>query len=317
MIDFKSYDEQIEILKARGLAIADEKSAKNILKFNNYYNIVNAYKDVFIQAGVTPEKYIDGVTFEELCALHRFDKKLRITLSNVLIIIERKLKSVIAYEFSKSCPEHQIDYLDIEKYNTELTMNSADNQPVCLAAELVTKLNAELNAAIDHRDEMICHYKSKYDRIPLWVFINKLTFGTISKMYAAFKEQDKALVAKSIKDIIGRNVYANEIQNAIKILVILRNRTAHDQRIYDFSSSPITVNAKNPFLQKYNLKNVQSLFGAIACISVFLTPQRFQELVRDIKSLINELFLSIHSIPTKKILDKMGIPSLLRRGKNC
>lgn len=32
MIDFKTYDEQIEILKARGLIIDNEATAKNILK---------------------------------------------------------------------------------------------------------------------------------------------------------------------------------------------------------------------------------------------------------------------------------------------
>ena len=310
MIEFKNYDEQIEILKSRGLSISNETEAKYILKVNNYYNVVNAYKDIFIQKGFTPEKFINGVTFEELCALHKFDKELRLILSNVLIVIERTFKSIIAHEFSKSCPRHDFDYLNIEKYNTTKTTSALDNNgiPVILASQLIRELNKELYNAISYKDEMICHYKAKYNQVPLWVFVNKLSFGTMSKMYSALQDRDQANIAKSVKDIIGLNIYANEIQNAIKVLVILRNRAAHDQKIYDFNSAPITVNRKNVFLQKYNLKNVQSFFGALGCISIFLSPNDFNSLLSDIRLLINELFLSIHSIPTKAILDKMGIP---------
>ena len=310
MVEYKNYDEQVEILKSRGLLIANETEAKYILKVNNYYNVVNAYKDIFIQKGFTPERFIDGATFEELCALHKFDKELRLIFSNVLIVIERTFKSIIAHEFSRKCPNHDFDYLNIDKYNIIKTARELDEkgEPVLLASQLIRELNKELGNALFYKDEMICHYKGKYHQVPLWVFVNKLSFGTMSKMYSAFQEQDKANVAKSIKDIIGRNVYANEIQNAIKVLVILRNRAAHDQRIYDFNSSPITVNEKNLFLQKYGLKDVQSLFGALACISVFLPPDDFSLFLANIRRLINELFLSIHSIPTKAILDKMGIP---------
>lgn len=315
MIDFKSYDEQIEILKQRGLTITNEDNAKKILKTNNYYNVVNAYKDIFIQKGFTPEKFIDGVTFEELCALHKFDKDLRLILSNVLIVIERMFKSIIAHEFSKKCPNHDLDYLDICKYDILKTVKDKnETEPVLLASQLIRDLNKELINSIDYKDEMISHYKAKYNRVPLWVFVNKLSFGTMSKMYSALQAQDQANIAKSIKDVIGRNVYANEIQNALKVLVILRNRAAHDQRLYDFNSAPITVNGNNKFLQNYGLKNVQSLFGALGCISVFLPHDDFNLLLSDVKRLIENLFLSIHSIPTKSILDKMGIPSAFLAG---
>lgn len=310
MIDFKSYDEQIDILKKRGLVIANEDNAKKILKTNNYYNVVNAYKDIFIKKGFTPEKFIEGTTYEELCALHKFDKDLRLILSNELIVIERMFKSIIAHEFSKKCPDHDLDYLNIYKYDiTKTVKNKSEGlEPVLLSSQLVRDLNKELINSIDYKDEMISHYKAKYNRVPLWVFVNKLSFGTMSKMYSALQAQDQANVAKSIKDIVGRNVYANEIQNAIKVLVILRNRAAHDQRLYDFSSAPITVNGNNIFLKNYGLKNVQSLFGAIGCMSVFFPQDHFNALLLKIKRLIESLFLSIHSIPTKSILDKMGIP---------
>ena len=44
--DFKTIEEQIEILKTRGIIINDER-AKEILTENNYYYLINGYKDLF------------------------------------------------------------------------------------------------------------------------------------------------------------------------------------------------------------------------------------------------------------------------------
>ena len=57
MIDFKTYEEQIEILKNRGMTIPNENFAKNKLQQNNYYNLINGYKEPFLQIGITPEQY--------------------------------------------------------------------------------------------------------------------------------------------------------------------------------------------------------------------------------------------------------------------
>ena len=46
--EFKTIDEQIEILKSRGLAFNDEEFAKEKLLVTNYYNTINGYKKLFI-----------------------------------------------------------------------------------------------------------------------------------------------------------------------------------------------------------------------------------------------------------------------------
>ncbi|MBT2218613.1 hypothetical protein KK120_22825 [Virgibacillus dakarensis] len=44
---FSSIDEQIRKLKSRGLRL-DEYEAMAILKMENYYNLINGYKELFI-----------------------------------------------------------------------------------------------------------------------------------------------------------------------------------------------------------------------------------------------------------------------------
>lgn len=48
MKEFKTIEEQIELLKSRGIIVNDEQEAYKILITNNYYNIINGYKDMFL-----------------------------------------------------------------------------------------------------------------------------------------------------------------------------------------------------------------------------------------------------------------------------
>jgi abortive infection bacteriophage resistance protein len=43
-----SYEDQIGILKSRSLTISDHQKAIEILSFENYYRLINGYKDLFL-----------------------------------------------------------------------------------------------------------------------------------------------------------------------------------------------------------------------------------------------------------------------------
>ena len=98
--EFKTIEEQIQILKERGLIINEEKAIE-ILTENNYYYLINGYKDLFVEKRNEEEKYKENISLEEIYALYNFDSKLRINLLRYLLIIERRLDTYIAYEFSK------------------------------------------------------------------------------------------------------------------------------------------------------------------------------------------------------------------------
>ncbi len=306
MIDFKTYDEQITILQSRGMNIRNPTAAKELLKQNNYYNLINGYKDIFIQKGKNPEVYINGVTFDEIYSLHQFDKALRLDLSHILIIIEREFSSILSHEFSRIHPNHNSDYLNIANYNT------LDDNKVIEVSQLITDskgLQQTLQKAITDSDPMICHYENHYGAIPLWVFVNKLSFGTLSKMYKLMQFAERDAIAKSIKEISNKNIFADDVQKAISILVLLRNKCAHDQKIYDFAPGKTTIKW-NDFLRQYltQTANKNTLFGAISCTSLFLKPSIFNKFIKNIKNLTLKFLSSIHSIPTSRILNKMGMP---------
>lgn len=121
---FKTYEEQLQILRDRGLIIENDSEAISFLQSENYYNFINGYKDLFLQVDndskpITPEKYIQGTRFEEIKALYLLNRDLRSTLLRPCIIFENSIKSIIAYEFCQKFPESNA-YLNQESFSGDL-----------------------------------------------------------------------------------------------------------------------------------------------------------------------------------------------------
>ena len=96
MVDkpFTTINDQIKILRSRGLAI--NETASRTLMLENYYSLINGYKDVFLSS-TQPERYIDGTTFNDIASLFLFDRDLRLTFFPWIIQLEANLKSVVAH----------------------------------------------------------------------------------------------------------------------------------------------------------------------------------------------------------------------------
>ena len=71
---FKTYRQQLTILRGRNLVIKDGSKAIQILKNEGYYNIINGYKDIFLDMPQTKQygddRYKAGTTFEHIYALY-------------------------------------------------------------------------------------------------------------------------------------------------------------------------------------------------------------------------------------------------------
>jgi abortive infection bacteriophage resistance protein len=120
--EFKTIDEQINLLKSRGMNIPDEQRAKKYLLTNNYYNIINGYSKPFLKE---KEVYLPGTTFDEVSRLYFFDKELKQTLFNYILDAEHHLKSIFAYRFAEMHKEDPEAYLDINSYDHEKSLSVA------------------------------------------------------------------------------------------------------------------------------------------------------------------------------------------------
>ena len=72
----KSYAEQLQILKNRGLVVADDAFAEHCLKHHNYYRL-SAYRFPLTEPD-NPDRFLPGTTFDNFWGLYCFDRQLRL-----------------------------------------------------------------------------------------------------------------------------------------------------------------------------------------------------------------------------------------------
>ena len=98
---FRNTRVQLGILISRGVTIKNRRTAKKLLRDLNYYNLINGYKNPFLQPNLPYEKYLPGTTLAEIYALYEFDRKLRVLTLEYILKIETQVKSQISYHFSR------------------------------------------------------------------------------------------------------------------------------------------------------------------------------------------------------------------------
>lgn len=80
---YKSYRQQLNILRSRGMIIKKGTQGARVIRIlerENYYNVINGYKELFLATSATSthdEVYKAGTTFDEVYALYSFDRDLR------------------------------------------------------------------------------------------------------------------------------------------------------------------------------------------------------------------------------------------------
>ena len=161
--DFKTLDEQIDILKKRGLSIKDEERAKKFLLSQNYYNIINGYAKFFPRTG---DNYTNGTDFDEITSLYTFEREFKQTLLLAILEAEAHLRSIFSYRFAEMYPNDPYAYLNIKNYDN----NKIEN--ILSSADTISKLSQTINYySKSQKDGSIAHYLKKYKNVPIWVLI--------------------------------------------------------------------------------------------------------------------------------------------------
>ena len=298
---FRDTRMQIGILKSRGVIIKNKRIAKQLIRNTNYYNLINGYKEPFLQSNTSYEKYFSGTTFEEIYALYEFDRKLRIITLEYILEIEKQVKSLIACCFSK-VHGHK-NYLKLENFDT---LGQKKYGQVC---NLLSSLYKKISLNID-KDLSVSHYVSGKNYIPLWVLVNTLSMGDISKFYSNMVQRERNDVARRLK----WGVKEHQLASCLFFLSTIRNRCAHDERLYSYLSYVNLCNNKY-FHYFHKTSNTNSYFAVMVAFKMLLSTQRYQTYHKQIESLFNELSSQLSTISIKKIRGKMGIPDNWRRLK--
>ena len=182
---FKNLEEQIAILKEKGLTVTDIDKTKEILLRENYF-FISGYRHIFMRSA-KEKVFIPGTTFDELYGFFVFDRVLRNIIFKNVLIIENNFKSIISYQLSKQYGVKERDYLKPTNFTLDIKKGRQVN-------DVINKMKRQIRAnGKQHRATM--HYLSNYGYIPLWILVKVLSFGIVSDLYSILKTEDQLEIA--------------------------------------------------------------------------------------------------------------------------
>lgn len=296
---FRNLDEQIDILKNKGLIIEDEELAKEILLRENYF-FINGYR-ILLMNSYRDKTFVVGSTFRELYSIFIFDRAFRNILFKNLLIIENQLKSVISYQLSRKYGYRDKDYLNPRSFTNDKSMSRR-------VKDVIEKMKRQIRVNGAHHMATM-HYMNNYGYIPLWVLVKVLSFGIVCELFFILKNDDKVVIA----EIFG--VTVEQLESFLPILANYRNLCAHEDIVYEHRTEKSIVNTI--YHEKLGIPNMDDeyiygkndIFAVLIIMKFLLRKDDFRLLMREVEYEIEKLDGEIDSIPIEKILDRMGIPS--------
>lgn len=295
---FKTLDEQIDILKGKGLLIEDIEYTKNILLRENYF-FISGYRHLFLRSE-KERTFIPGTTFRELYSMFNFDRQVRNIIFKNLLIIENNIKSIFSYQLSKKYGYREKDYLKISNFTKDPARSRQVN-------DLIKKMKRQIRVN-GGQHSATNHYISNYGYIPLWIVVKVLSFGIVSELYTIMKKEDQ----EAISEIYG--VAVEDLLIFLPILANFRNLCAHEDILYNHRTQRRIIDNKFhyalniPLMDGEYIYGKNDLFAVIIIMKYLLREEEFRLLVREISYEADILSGKIKTIPISKVLDKIGFP---------
>ena len=306
MKEFKTLDEQIDILKNRGLIIDNEERAKEYLLSQNYYNLINGYANFFPRS---EEDYTASTNFNEITSLYVFEREFKQTLLLAILEAETHLRSIFAYRFAEMYQNAPYAYLNIKCY---------EQNKILSATKTISNLSQTiLNHNKYHKNGSIAHYVKKYNHVPIWVLINYVNFGELRHLLLHTKKDLQNNVAKDFTGFINQNIPDNTepfppetLNSFLDNMNEIRNICAHNNRLLGFRCRQSTKHWA-PLHNKYSItpnddrRSVYSVFLELQC---FISHNEYAILHNTFKKRIRTLANKLTTISINDILKELGFP---------
>jgi len=295
---FKTIDEQIEILKDKGLLIADIEKTKKILLRENYF-FINGYRHIFMKS-LDDKRFIDGATFDELYSLFCFDRNIRNIMFKYLLIVENNLKSIFSYHLSSKYGYKEKDYLKLSNFTTDISKHRQ-------VADVINKMKRQIRVNAKQHTATL-HYLTNYGYIPMWILVKVLSFGIISELYMILKHEDK----KEIANYYG--IQEQELSIFLPIMSNYRNLCAHEDILYTHKTQRGIPNNKYHEMLNIPLDDSEYIYGKndlyslIIMFKYMLSEDDFRLLIYELGYEIDMLEGKVKSVKINNILDKIGFP---------
>jgi len=287
-------DEQIILLKSRGMLFRDETQAAIYLKNISYYRLKGYWWDMQsdrVLHTMKPETW-----FENIIDRYIFDHNLRIILFDAIEHIEIALRTKMIYHLSLA--HGGLWYMNPDLFENKV-IKLTDGTVKTVHQITINDLRKEIYRS---HEIFIKDHRNRYpgQDADAWKSLEVASLGTLSKLYKNLKNQlpEKAVIAKEM----GLNLHS-ELSSWLEAISYLRNIVAHHSRLWSRNMVKKPVDQINNPIRKWfthPLIPVQTKkpFLIISCM-VYLCNGIISN--HHVKSRILELICSNPEIPVYKL----------------
>ncbi|MBC6997826.1 Abi family protein [Cytophaga sp. FL35] len=210
----KTFNNQVQLLKQRGLTIENERKAERILTYVSYNRLSN-YWFPMLKVPKEDEIFKEGSSFETIFRLYQFDSELRAVTFQAIEQIEISIRTQVIYHFS-----HQYDsgfwYEKVEAFSEY--------------PNYIQFLSKMTKAVKSTKQEFILKYQRKYSQFlpPSWKSFELLTFTDLLSILKNIKnKKDIIPIAKSL------GLHHSLLISWVESFIYIRNIIAHHGRLWN------------------------------------------------------------------------------------
>lgn len=298
---FKTYAQQLDGLIAdKGLTVTDRSAAIDTLKHISYFALVSGYKEPL---RAKDGKYKDGVSFDDIVALYRFDTTLSSLMLHNLLSCERHLKAAFGYHFAQLYGEGQDAYLNRSNYDWE----DEKKRP------RIEKMLSLLKQSVENAEgefAYIDHYQSHYSDVPIWILLHSVTFGTLARMYEYAQPRLRDVICTEFPAMRSRN-----LGHVLSFLSVVRNTCAHNDPLYNAKFReylPVLGLHRSLGLVKSDGRSCASgqsdAFAALVAMRYMLREHDMKKCVKRIDDELNAACADSSWLHKPSLLHLMGFP---------
>ena len=281
-------EEQVALLRSRGVVITDEGKARECLLDIGYYRLGSylfPFEKTYPRHENRTHDYIAGTKLADAVALYYFDFDLRNILNRYLSRIEIALRTYITYTLSN-------------KYKSSPTWFV---NPNVMTDSYIMHFD-EVYADIKKSPVIKRHHK-KYpgDRYaPAWKTIEYMSFGNLERLYCNLRNpKDRQEICRYF-GVIRSKVF----ENYLRALLYLRNLCAHNGVLFDLR---LTRSLKSGPAGSFNRSNDYCLSSVLRVVEYILKNISINRLNEMKLAISNARTVLISKYPqAEKLLKKTG-----------
>ncbi|MHB0928019.1 MAG: Abi family protein [Candidatus Nanopelagicales bacterium] len=269
-----SLDEQVALLQGRGLIVSDAAACRTFLQRIGYYHLSGYGRYFQVDPARGDNSFRSGTRFEDISELQVLDSQLRHVCLGPLADVELSLRTGFAYRFAELFRAPGALW-----HSTSFSTAGSSTTPIheLVLADLD---KAKLPFIIRHRNS-----RGQYPDLPVWVAVEALSFGTLSRAIEHCAEAD---VRKHLANDL--NVAQQGFSSQIRAFVTLRNACAHNNRLWN-DVARIQASVPNNLLHRAKKRvgnfNSNSQYQVLVALAQFLSgPAKAQEFMSDVDQLL-------------------------------